>query len=147
VDYFSPFNDMTLARTAFSIDENLKIRKGVQKYILRRAVASVVPQEFVTVPKHPQRMQYDLEFAEVLDRVADSMLADAAIEKRGIFDPGSIRKLRRSDNGVPYHPEAAMRLWTAILTEHWARVFLDHRAIRPFGLSAGVREVPRALRQ
>lgn len=127
VDYLSPFADMDVVRTALSIDEKLKIKNGIQKYIFRKAIAAIVPPEFTAIPKHPQSMQYDLEFAEVLDRVTDSVLEDEAVASRGFFDPVEIRKLRRTDRSVPYHPEGAMRLWTAILTEHWARVFLDAR--------------------
>jgi asparagine synthase (glutamine-hydrolysing) len=127
--FTSPFLDLSFARIAFTIDERLKIRRGVEKYVLRAALAAVVPQEFCFIPKYPQRMRYDLEFADQLDHAADVLLSPAAVKARGFFEPRSIRRLRRRRPGRPYAPEAAMRLWTAVSTETWARLFLDQGGV------------------
>jgi asparagine synthase (glutamine-hydrolysing) len=115
---------------AFTIDEQLKIRKGVEKYIFRTSLASVVPQKFRSIPKHPQRMRYDLEFSDCLDKEADTLLSPDSVKSRGFFEQQSIDRLRRRSAGRPYAAEAAMRLWTALATETWARLFLDNRAPR-----------------
>lgn len=129
VDYASPCLDVSFARAAFTIDERLKIKSGTEKYIFRRAMASVVPAKFQSVPKHPQRMRYDVEFADCLDNLANELLSPSSIRSRGFFEPRSIERLRRRGAGKPYAAEAAMRLWTALATETWARLFLDNRAL------------------
>jgi asparagine synthase (glutamine-hydrolysing) len=127
VGYTSPCLDVSFARMAFTIDEQLKIRKGVEKYIFRTSLASVVPQKFRSIPKHPQRMRYDLEFSDCLDKEADTLLSPDSVKSRGFFEQQSIDRLRRRSAGRPYAAEAAMRLWTALATETWARLFLDNR--------------------
>jgi asparagine synthase (glutamine-hydrolysing) len=123
----SPFHDVEFARAAFTITDRLKIRGRADKYVLRKAVATVVPEEFGSLPKFPQRMRYDLEFAEALDAVAVPALADEEVQRRGLFEPDGIRRLFRRRADRPYSPEAAMRLWTAVLTEYWAQQFVDRR--------------------
>ena len=123
--YASPFLDVAFAEAAFTIDERLKINKGIDKYILRSALSPVVPQEYRFLPKHPQRMHYDSDFAACLDQAADEYLSPASVRSRGFFTPESINRLRRRDRARPYAAEPAMQLWTAITTEIWARLFLD----------------------
>ena len=130
VGYTSPCLDVSFARMAFTIDERLKIRKGVEKYIFRTSLASVVPERFRSIPKHPQRMRYDVEFSDCLDREADILLTPDSVKSRGFFEQQSIDRLRRRAAGRPYAAEAAMRLWTALATETWARLFLDNRGLR-----------------
>ena len=124
----SPFYDPELCRVAFAITDRLKLRGRTDKYILRRAAAKVVPEEFLAIPKFPQRMRYDLAFAEALDAIAASVLSEPAVRRRGLFSPDGIRRLFRPRADRPYASEAAMRLWTAALTECWAQQFVDRRA-------------------
>jgi asparagine synthase (glutamine-hydrolysing) len=128
LEHRTPFCDRDLARTAFSITDRLKIRRGQEKYIFRRALADVVPSEFHQLAKFPQRMLYDEAFADALDEVADDVLNEEAVSRRGLFDPDSIRLLRARPGGRAYSSEGAMRLWTAVGTELWARQFLDREA-------------------
>ena len=127
VNHTSPFHDLEFVRLALTIDERLKIKRGTEKYIFRAALFSVVPEKFRSVPKHPQRMRYDVEFANCLDQLADDLLSPESIKTRGFFEPQSIERLGKRRAGKPYAAEAAMRLWTALATETWARLFLDNK--------------------
>ena len=129
VAYRSPFYDMALVRAAYTIDDALKIRDGRQKWIFREALRPWVPEEFLGIPKFPQRMEANLDLAAALDALADDVLSDAAVRARGLFDPASIAALRRRTTARAYSHEGAMRLWTAIMTELWARAFVDRRAV------------------
>jgi len=122
-----PFYDREFCRAMFSITEQLKLRGGTNKYILRRALAKVVPPEFIDTPKFPQRMRYDMAFSSALEAVAAQALTEDAIRRRGLFAPEGVRRLFRRSSGRPYSAEAAMRLWTAVLTELWAQHFVDRR--------------------
>lgn len=128
VEYRSPFYDLELVRSAYTITDRLKIRNRVEKYILRSALSTIVDDEFCHLAKFPQRMKYDLAFADALDAVAASTLSEEAVRGRGLFEPEGIRRLFRSRADRPYAPEAAMRLWTAVLTELWAQQFVDGRS-------------------
>ncbi len=127
VEARTPNHDLGYVRAAFTIDDALKIRDGQQKWIFRRAMEPWVPAEFRDIPKFPQRMEANLALADALDAIADEMLSPEAVRERGIFEPDSIQRLRRSDRSKPYSHEGGMRLWTAIMTELWARAFVDRR--------------------
>ena len=128
VEFRSPFLDLDLLRFSFELPERYKLRGFQDKFILRRALLPLLPGEVVSRPKFPQRMDYDLKLSEVLDAMADDIISPRDVRQRGFFDPGEIDVLRRRRPGRPYGDNRAMRLWTLIATELWARQFLDHRA-------------------
>jgi len=125
VQYRSPFHDRDLTVSAYRIDERLKVTRSEQKRILREAVSRWVPERFVRIPKFPQRMAYNLEFAQHIDRVYDDLLNPEAVERHALFDPGSIAALKRSDASSSYPDEGAMRIWTAALTHLWIDTFVS----------------------
>lgn len=125
IEVMSPFLDARMIRTAFGIPDRFKIWRGKEKFILRRALRSTLPAELLNTPKAPQRMRHDREFAGVLDDVAGRYLSPARVDARGWFDPADIAAIQASRRNGVYMFEAAMRLWTAVLTEVWADCFLD----------------------
>ena len=127
VQYRSPFLDRELVSLVFNIPEKLKFKRGRNKYILRKSLENIVPHEFLSVPKKPQRMDYDLQFADTIDDLCSQILNPKAIHRRGFFREEDIQRLLRNDRKTVYSPEACMRLWTAICTEIWARLFIDNR--------------------
>jgi hypothetical protein len=69
--------------------------------------------------------------SETLDHLADDLLSSGAIQDRGLFEPGYVARLRQRPAGRPYSQERAYRLWSLLLTEIWARRFLDGRGAAP----------------
>ncbi|MGI9259854.1 MAG: asparagine synthetase B family protein [Gammaproteobacteria bacterium] len=125
VGHRSPFCERGFIRLAFSIDERLKIKRNAQKVIFRRALRSIVPDVYLDTPKHPQRMKYDSEFANALDGLGRRFLSPEAVSERGFFSVQDIQRLFEARRTTGYADEAAMRIWTALATEIWARLFLD----------------------
>ena len=116
---------------AFSIPDGLKIHGRTQKYILRRACEGLLSPSILATGKSFNRLKHDTRMAELLDQMADDLLSPSAIDRRGFFDAGYVAKLRRRAPGRPYSQERAYRLWTLLLTELWARRFLDERGAAP----------------
>ncbi|MBA3553510.1 MAG: hypothetical protein H0W29_01945 [Gemmatimonadales bacterium] len=119
--------------TAFSIPDRLKIHGRTQKYILRRACEGLLPPAILATGKSFNRLKHDTQMTEVLDRMADDLLSKAAIAERGLFEQAYVTRLRRRAPGRPYSQERAYRLWSLLLTELWARAFLDRRGAPPAG--------------
>jgi asparagine synthetase B (glutamine-hydrolysing) len=117
--------------TAFAIPDRLKIHGRTQKYILRRACEGLLSPSILATGKSFNRLKHDTRMSETLDRLADDLLSSGAIEHRGLFDPGYVARLRRRPAGRPYSQERAYRLWSLLLTEIWARQFLDGRGAPP----------------
>ena len=127
VEYRSPFTDKDLVDFASKLPEELKMQAFKEKYIVRRTLLSLLPREVAERPKFPQRMAYDNKLSDLLETLAESYLNPKVVKERGLFDHGEIDGLRRRSVGKPYSSTQAMRLWTAVVTEIWAQIFLDHR--------------------
>lgn len=142
--YRAPYADVELARVAFSISDRLKLHGATDKYVLRRALDPFVPTRFIRQPKVAQRMRCDLTFSRTLDSIADSLLTRENVEARGFLDYEELQAIRVRVSGSPYSYECAMRLWTVILTELWAREFLDGRGRGPLAVDHREPELRRA---
>jgi len=129
---------------ALSIPDRLKIRGMTQKYILRKACAGLLPPRTLAVGKSFNRMKHDLELCDVLDAMADELLAPAAVAARGLFEPSYIAALRRRPPGRPYGRERIYRLWSLLLTELWSRLYLDRRGAALADTPARMHDVVRA---
>jgi asparagine synthase (glutamine-hydrolysing) len=129
---------------ALSIPDRLKIRGMTQKYILRKACAGLLPPRTLAVGKSFNRMKHDLELCDVLDSMADDLLAPAAVAARGLFEPRYVAGLRKRPLGRPYGRERIYRLWSLLLTELWSRLYLDRRGAALADTPARTRGVVRA---
>jgi asparagine synthase (glutamine-hydrolysing) len=129
---------------ALSIPDRLKIRGMTQKYILRKACSGLLPPRTLAVGKSFNRMKHDLELCDVLDAMADELLAPAAVAARGLFEPSYIAGLRKRSPGRPYGRERIYRLWSLLLTELWSRLYLDRRGAALADTPARMHDVVRA---
>lgn len=121
----SPFHDVDLVRSAYAINDALKIRHGRGKWIFRRAAAAWVPARFRRVPKLPQRIRSDLAFARALDACLDATILRDRRREAPLYRSGELEALRRPSASRPYPYEAGMRIWTAVLTDLWMARFVD----------------------
>jgi asparagine synthase (glutamine-hydrolysing) len=123
--------DPRFLSAAFSIPDTLKIRGRTQKYILRKACAGLISDSILATGKSFNRLKHDTRMSEVLDSMADELLAPAVLKHRGLFDPAYVTRLRHRTAGAPYSQERAYRLWSLLLTELWSQAFLDRRGAPP----------------
>jgi asparagine synthase (glutamine-hydrolysing) len=144
LDYGSPFLDKSVIQFAFTMPSHLKIRRGTQKYILRQAMKAYMSDELRRAPKELMRMQQGGEFANTLQLLADRYLSGERVKRRGFFEMEHLERIRRACRNR-YHPETAMRLWTAIVTEIWAEIYLDGRGRYPQNIQVGG-NVPEGVR-
>jgi asparagine synthase (glutamine-hydrolysing) len=127
----APYFDGDLVQCALQIPDRLKIRGRQQKYILRLACRSLLPDAIAQRKKVMPRLRHDRALCDVLDRLADDLLAPQVVKSRGLFDPAQVDRARRRPSSGIYGTDQFYRLWTLLLTELWARLFLDGRGARP----------------
>ena len=135
--YGSIFHDREVVASAFRIPDRLKIRGGVRKYILRRAAVGILPDHLAARPKGLVRIVRDQARLAVIDRMAEELLAPEAVRARDWFDPDDIARLRRRTAHGSYADDQFYHLWTLLLTEIWARTFIDGRGAGPIRLDNG----------
>jgi asparagine synthase (glutamine-hydrolysing) len=118
-----PFLDKDLVRLANSLPTRLKQRGGTGKWILRQAMAPLLPREIVNRPKTgfgaPLRRWLRHELTELVD---DSLSPDA-LRKRGLFEPRAVRKLIEDDRAG--RTDAVYTILALMCIEIWCRHFLD----------------------
>jgi asparagine synthase (glutamine-hydrolysing) len=131
IDFASPFFDRRVMDYAFQLPSRFKIHLGQEKYILRRAMRSLVSRDLLDIPKGISRIRQDAAFAATLCGLTSRYLNPDRVRRRGFFEPEDIARVQRSVRRAHYHTEAAMRLWTMIVTEIWAEIYIDQRGRRP----------------
>jgi asparagine synthase (glutamine-hydrolysing) len=130
-----PFLDHELVEFAARMPERMKVRGMTTKYVLRKAMAGVLPPEILTRRKMgfpvPVGAWFRGPYRHVLD---DLVLGDRALA-RGLFDPAALRRLVTSHvSGEANHAE---RLWSLVNLELWQRLHLDGESTDDLSLSLG----------
>jgi len=90
------FLDHLLAEFAVTIPPGLRIRDGVEKWVLREAVKGVLPDELYTREKFPfmaPPAHTDDAKARGLGALADEWLDPQRVAAAGIADPGAVAEL------------------------------------------------------
>ncbi len=124
-----PFLAREIVELAARMPASLMLKDGIDKYVLRQAAARLLPATIANRPKRPFQMRLGTGLVETLEMLCDRLLAPPDVRARGFFDPARVERLRRGRPGqlAPYvaHKVWSYRLWSMILCELWARLFLD----------------------
>lgn len=119
----SPFLDHKLMEFAASLPANFKIRRGIKKYILKKAIKNLVPQENISRAK----MGFGVPIGkwlrgELKDYLKGNLLSGKFV-KRGYFNQSVITRLvnDHTDNKTDY----SYQLWALLMLELWHQRFID----------------------
>ena len=119
----SPFLDHEFMEFAASIPSDLKIRGRTKKYILKRALAELVPAEILHRPKMGFGVPIDHWLRhELRDLVHDTLLAPRA-RSRGYFRPEVVQRFldEHTSGRAGWH----YLLWNLLMLELWHRTYVD----------------------
>jgi asparagine synthase (glutamine-hydrolysing) len=120
-----PFLDHTLVEFATCIPDRLKLRGGVQKYILKRAVADLLPRSII----HRRKMGFPTPLRQwLLDPRADPLYAILR-SRDGLL--AAHLDMREVESLIQRHrsgfEDATDRIWRLINLEIWGDLFLTGR--------------------
>jgi asparagine synthase (glutamine-hydrolysing) len=120
-----PFLDHELVELAARIPAELKLRRFTRKYILKRALAPVLPQSIIHRKKAgfsaPLRAWLRRDFAPMVEQ----MLSPDRIKARGYFDPVEVRRLIDANNAG--HEDNALKIFQLLTLELWHERFIENR--------------------
>jgi asparagine synthase (glutamine-hydrolysing) len=122
-----PFLDRELAEfVAWNVPPRMKIKgffRPTTKYIFRRAMQDVLPDEVLKQPKAGFAAPVDYWLAHDLKEMVDDLLSESRVRERGLFRPQAVRGF------VEEHRSGAqdwsMQIWQFLTLELWMRTFLD----------------------
>jgi asparagine synthase (glutamine-hydrolysing) len=119
----SPFLDHHLVEFVARLPSRLKLNGRTTKYILRQAVADLVPADNLSRPKRGFAVPIGRWFrGELREFAADHLLGRRAAE-RGLFNPAVVSRL--VDEHQSGRADHAHHLWVLLMLELWHREFMD----------------------
>ncbi len=117
-----PLLDHKLVEFAATIPAEMHLRGGATKYILKRAMRGILPDEIIDRPKKGFAIPLGYWFRGKLGPYVRDLLLGEQGRRRGLFNLPYIESL------VQQHERGKnldLQLWTLISFELWARTFLD----------------------
>ncbi|MBI3978181.1 MAG: asparagine synthase (glutamine-hydrolyzing) [Chloroflexi bacterium] len=130
-----PLLDHRLVELAARVPHDLKVRRGMTKYLLRRALADLLPPETVSRPKTGFSLPMARYLRHQLRPLVESTLADAVVARRGYFRPAAVRAIRDhffQQRDVVWAEH--LQLWLLVVLELWHRLYVDRTAPTPPGI-------------
>jgi asparagine synthase (glutamine-hydrolysing) len=119
-----PLLDHKLVEFAATIPPELKLRGNTTKYIFKRAMEGIVPDQVLYRPKRGFAIPLSQWFRGGLNGFVRDLLLDGTSRQRGIFKPEYVERLVvMNDRGRNLDFE----LWTLITFELWCRKFMDRQ--------------------
>jgi asparagine synthase (glutamine-hydrolysing) len=117
-----PLLDHRLVEFAATVPANARMRDGTTKYLFKRAMRGVLPDDIIDRRKKGFAVPLSRWFrSEWTTFVRDVLLSDTCT-RRGIFNRTYIEQiLRLHDSGR----NMDLQLWTLVSFEQWCRRFLD----------------------
>lgn len=113
----APFLDRELVEFAFRLPCELKIHGLTMKYILKKAMAPLIPRRIVQRPKRGFMIPTSRYLKETLRDLVEDLLGETYLTRQGLFRPEAISRLRRDhDSGKK---DYRRELWNLLVLQLW----------------------------
>lgn len=135
-----PLLDHNLIEFVQKIPTSLKLTDhahgDVGKYILRKAVADMIPREILDRPKRGFGMPVAKWFKQELREMLYDTLTDRTTRERGYFNQAALQSL--ISEHLSGRRDNSRHLWSLLTFELWHRSFIDQR---PAMIFAGAKSI------
>jgi asparagine synthase (glutamine-hydrolysing) len=118
-----PLLDAELARTALSLPAKWKARTREGKWILKRALRGIVPDEVLDRPKTGFGVPFSWWLRAPLAPFLQSVLFDDATRRAGLFDEAALRVC--VDEHVSGRADRGFLLYKALILALWHRAYVS----------------------
>jgi asparagine synthase (glutamine-hydrolysing) len=113
-----PLLDHELVEFAFALPPGLKVRKGVGKYIFKKAMSSsLLPEHIAFREKQGFSAPIREWFKGDLGRRAEQTIENSALRELGLLDYEEIRRIWAAHRSGPL--SCAFELWTLFTLSTW----------------------------
>ncbi len=112
-----PLLDHRIIEFSLNLHEDLKIKNGSQKHLLKDVMYDYIPKELMERPKWGFSIPLGSWLKRDLKFLIDQYLSPSAIEQTGIFDPTVVQQIiHHFFNGKDYYYN---RIWQLIILQKW----------------------------
>ena len=125
----TPFLDYKIVEWAASIPSQLKLKKNIEKYILRLAVKDIVPPEILKRKKIAFGTPMNLWLKTGMKEVSSEIL-DRLTKRSDLIKPSYIKSIKKNRFNKYYQT----RVWNLIMFELWYETFFENDGLRPIKL-------------
>jgi asparagine synthase (glutamine-hydrolysing) len=119
----APLLDYTLVEFLARVPSRHKLRDGVQKILLRRLAAKLLPQSALQKPKQGFGIPQGIWFRRDLEDHARKRLLEPRTLDRGYFDRVVLERVLDSHRAG--RRDYSDWIWCLLMLEEWHRVFVD----------------------
>ncbi len=117
--------DHRIVELMFKMKPDMRIKKNIQKYLLKKVSEKYIPQEIIYRPKAPFSAPMRGWLKNDLKEMVDDMLSFDAIKNRGIYNPNYVQKL--ISNNAKGVEDNSQLIWRLMTNEIWFKTFFDKR--------------------
>lgn len=123
-----PFLDHKLVEFSTALPDSMKLRGLTTKYVLRKAMAGLIPESILKRPKMGFPVPLGRWFRNEFRPMLNDLVTGERTLARGLFQPEYVRQLVQEHvAGIGDHTE---RLWALVNFELWQRHLLDGEPIQ-----------------
>ncbi|HKO62572.1 MAG TPA: asparagine synthase (glutamine-hydrolyzing) [Pyrinomonadaceae bacterium] len=119
----SPFLDHHVIEFAASLPENYKVRGLTTKYILKRVLKGLLPEENLVRPKMGFGVPVGHWFRNEMQGFLREVLLSEAASRRNLFKPETVRYMVQEH--IEGRQDFAHQLWSLLMLELWYCRFID----------------------
>jgi asparagine synthase (glutamine-hydrolysing) len=123
VEIRSPFLDYRLVEFVSTIPGNMKIKEGTVKYILKKAVENILPEEITARPKEGFVLPIFDWMAEKLKGYAMEILSDKRLDSHGLLDKEYVKDILRSYYSGDKNNAA--KIWNLMMFQIWWEKYFE----------------------
>jgi asparagine synthase (glutamine-hydrolysing) len=128
----APFMDHKIVEFAAKLPANLKRRGSTGKYLLKKTLERLLPNDILYRPKHGFSVPISAWLRGPMRNTAEQILLDAKTTGRGLLRSESVRKIIAEHmQGTIDH---GMRIWLLLNFELWQRTYVDQLRSTPLTL-------------
>jgi asparagine synthase (glutamine-hydrolysing) len=129
VEARTPFLDNGFVDLVRRIPARLRTRRNDLKYLLREAVAPLLPSALLSAPKRGFVIPFGLWLRGPLRPLVEDVLAPSALRRQNLFSPEFHRRYVQPHlDGAADH---TLKIWAAIMFQLWYGRFIEDAAYAP----------------
>ena len=119
----TPFLDHRLVERVLQLPHELKVRRGDEKHILKRALAPLLPPAILRRRKQGLAVPFTMWTRHGIETPIRRILSPARVERRGLLNPGRVQELLKFWG--PHSARHSQLIWSLLCLELWCRMYLD----------------------
>ena len=121
----APFLNREIVELSARIPSNLKIKGFKRKYILKKAMESVLPKDLIWRRKAGFSAPIRSWLRGSLRPMVDDLLSAETVKKRGLFEPAEVQRI--IDANLSGKEDLNLQVFQLLNLEIWMQQFLDKR--------------------